>query len=213
MSPSPRTWTVVAAALLASIEAIAGPSWDDAVARASSMPEHLKALHINRYINSAIAYQDDILTWHTNDYWATPAESLAAGKGDCEDFAIAKYASLLRAGVSASQLRLLYTPSSGQRPAHMVLAYYSPTLGAALVLDNATDKIDRLEDRQDLAKHYSIGVDGIRLATGVEDHETWRRLQRNLDQAVARATADGSLGEPDATLAGKAASREEQREP
>lgn len=41
------------------------------------------------------------------DAWQTPAQTLAILHGDCEDYAILKYATLLRAGLSAASLRIV----------------------------------------------------------------------------------------------------------
>ena len=67
------------------------------------------------------------------DYWATPLESLGKGAGDCEDYVIGKYFSLLAMGVPANKLRFIYVrariggPASSSQVAHMVLGYWQPT--------------------------------------------------------------------------------------
>jgi predicted transglutaminase-like cysteine proteinase len=63
---------------------------------------------VNQFFNRRIVFRDDQEVWHTDDYWASPLETLSQGMGDCEDFAIAKYFSLLAVGVPASRLRLVY---------------------------------------------------------------------------------------------------------
>ena len=63
---------------------------------------------VNTFFNRRLRFDDDSVVWKEPDYWATPLESLARGAGDCEDFAIAKYASLLVAGVPSERLRLIY---------------------------------------------------------------------------------------------------------
>ena len=55
---------------------------------------------INRAVNLAIAPESDIDQWGVPDRWSPPLETLTTGHGDCEDYAIAKYAALLRAGMS-----------------------------------------------------------------------------------------------------------------
>ncbi|MFT5542454.1 MAG: putative transglutaminase-like cysteine proteinase, partial [Arenicella sp.] len=78
---------------------------------------------VNRFFNR-VAFVDDKTHWGKNDYWATPIEFLATNKGDCEDFTIAKYFSLIELGVPAQKLRLMYVTATRPRQAHMVLAYY-----------------------------------------------------------------------------------------
>ncbi len=54
-----------------------------------------------------------------------PLEFLGSNAGDCEDFTIAKYFSLLELGVSDKKLRLVYVKTIELNQFHMVLAYYS----------------------------------------------------------------------------------------
>src|SRR5687767_3292240 len=44
---------------------------------------------VNRVLNR-IAFVDDEKHWGEEDYWATPAESVASNGADCEDYTIAK---------------------------------------------------------------------------------------------------------------------------
>ncbi|HRZ78172.1 MAG TPA: transglutaminase-like cysteine peptidase, partial [Bacteroidales bacterium] len=70
------------------------------------------------------------------DYWATPTEFIARGAGDCEDFAIAKYATLKAMGMDVAKLRITYVKSLTLDQAHMVLAYYPTPDAEPLILDN-----------------------------------------------------------------------------
>lgn len=81
---------------------------------------------VNQRVNNAIRYTSDMTQWGTPDEWSAP---LAAGKGsfetgigDCEDYAIAKYAALRAAGVSADQLRVLLVRDNTAGLEHAVLA-------------------------------------------------------------------------------------------
>jgi predicted transglutaminase-like cysteine proteinase len=58
---------------------------------------------VHRYINE-FSYIPDYETYGTEDHWATIDEFLEAGGGDSEDFAIAKYALLIRLGLDPSKL-------------------------------------------------------------------------------------------------------------
>ena len=55
---------------------------------AKSVPEQLTG--INRFFNQSIRWQSDEEIYGETDFWATPAETLGLGRGDCEDFTIAK---------------------------------------------------------------------------------------------------------------------------
>jgi predicted transglutaminase-like cysteine proteinase len=58
----------------------------------------------NADINQRIIYTPEP---DSGDAWQTPAQTLAILHGDCEDYAILKYATLLRAGLSAASLRIV----------------------------------------------------------------------------------------------------------
>jgi predicted transglutaminase-like cysteine proteinase len=89
---------------------------------------------VNRAVNSAIRYTSDYAQHGVADYWTAPLASLASGRGDCEDYAIAKYAILRAAGVAAEDLRLLLVRDRAVRQDHAVLAVRDN--GQWLVLDN-----------------------------------------------------------------------------
>lgn len=74
---------------------------------------------VNDYINHSIKYAEDIDVWHVPDYWATPTEALAKGKGDCEDYAIAKYFSLKQLGFTADEMQITTVVDKDQL--HIVL--------------------------------------------------------------------------------------------
>ena len=93
---------------------------------------HAMAQKVNTYIN-ANKYITDDKVWGKSDYWATPIEFFKRG-GDCEDFAIAKYASLRALGVPEERLRLAIVHDKQKNIPHAVLIVY--TERGAMVLDN-----------------------------------------------------------------------------
>ena len=62
---------------------------------------------INRAINLAIRPGSDLATYGEPDVWATPLATFARGSGDCEDYAIAKFVALGKAGVAPEDLRIV----------------------------------------------------------------------------------------------------------
>ncbi|MDT8311168.1 MAG: transglutaminase-like cysteine peptidase, partial [Methylophaga sp.] len=82
--------------------------WQALIKDAKDLPEKEKLEAVNRFFNSNVLFIDDIKLWEQEDYWATPAEMLAIGAGDCEDFSIAKYFTLKDLGVDEDKLRLTY---------------------------------------------------------------------------------------------------------
>jgi predicted transglutaminase-like cysteine proteinase len=89
---------------------------------------------INRALNLAIRYQSDAIQHGASDAWASPLATLAAGRGDCEDYAIAKYLVLREAGMPAGDLRLVVVRDTRRHDHHAVLA--ARLEDRWLVLDN-----------------------------------------------------------------------------
>jgi len=88
---------------------------------------------INRAINGAIHYTSDMAQHGVVDRWTSPLATLASGKGDCEDYAIAKYAALRELGIPVDDLRLVLVRDRGAGD-HAVLAVRNGSRW--LVLDN-----------------------------------------------------------------------------
>ncbi|MBN7820229.1 transglutaminase-like cysteine peptidase [Bowmanella sp. Y57] len=118
----------------------------------------------NYFANRRIRYATDMEHWQQNDYWATPIESLVSQRGDCEDYAILKYATLRALGVPEDKLRLMYVRASSVNEPHMVLIYFETPQSLPLVLDNLTDKILPADQRKDLRPVYSFNGQGLWLA-------------------------------------------------
>jgi len=122
-----------------------------------------KLERVNRFLNT-IPFIDDAIHWGQDDYWATPMEFIASNGGDCEDFAIAKFFTLLKLGIPEDRLTLTYVKALRLNQAHMVLTYY-PTPGAEpLVLDNLVGAILPSSQRTDLLPVYSMNGSGLWLA-------------------------------------------------
>lgn len=130
-------------------------------------PIDTKLKKVNEFFNRKVLYTDDQEAWGQSDYWATPMESLARGKGDCEDYVIAKYFTLRNMNVSDTQLRLIYVkariggPSSQIQQAHMILAYYPTADGEPMVLDNLITDIRPASRRNDLLPIFSFNGQGV----------------------------------------------------
>ncbi len=126
-----------------------------------------KLARINDFFNQRIEFVDDPIAWGQTDYWASPMELLAKAKGDCEDYVIAKYFSLLQAQVPNENLRLIYVKAKigrgGQaiQQAHMVLAYYANLDAEPLILDNLIGEIRPASRRPDLQPVFSFNSQGI----------------------------------------------------
>lgn len=129
----------------------------------SQGPSDLEKLaSVNGFFNRRIRWVEDPVLWQQDDYWASLLETLAKGAGDCEDFAIAKYVSLLLAGVQEKKLRLTYVrlqrSPHAEPEAHMILAYYSDPTGEPLILDNLDTEIKPASRRPDLTPVYAFNA-------------------------------------------------------
>jgi predicted transglutaminase-like cysteine proteinase len=89
---------------------------------------------VNRNVNQAVRYVSDIEQHGVVDLWSSPLETLAAGIGDCEDYAIVKFALLSHAGIAEQDLKILLVRDMSVRQDHAVLAVRVD--GRWLVLDN-----------------------------------------------------------------------------
>ena len=89
---------------------------------------------INRAVNLSIAAASDKIQYGVEDRWASPLTTFTSGRGDCEDYALAKYAALRAVGFDDSDLRLLIVPLPASQTDHAVLSVRHE--GRWLVLDN-----------------------------------------------------------------------------
>ena len=102
---------------------------------------------VNGYVNSRVRFVDDRIQFGVADRWMAASETLSRGRGDCEDFALAKRAMLRAAGVAEKDLYLVVLKDLTRRADHAVLVVRAA--GRFLVLDNGTDRIVDSSDVQD----------------------------------------------------------------
>jgi predicted transglutaminase-like cysteine proteinase len=138
--------------------------WRNVIVDNQSDNDWSKIKRVNHFFNQAIAYQDDLRLWGKKDYWASPVETIGRGKGDCEDFAIAKYFTLTSLGVDPNKLRLMYVRQLTVNQPHMVLIYFEDLKEAPFVLDNFNPKVLPASKRRDLKPIYSFNAQGLWLA-------------------------------------------------
>ncbi|MGR8929430.1 MAG: transglutaminase-like cysteine peptidase [Gammaproteobacteria bacterium] len=127
-------------------------------------PDLEKLQKVNDFFNRHEAFVNDSILWNSTDYWATPIEFLLKGAGDCEDFSIAKYFTLVEMGVDENKLRITYVTARKLNQAHMVLTYYESPQAIPLVLDNLDVQIKPATERDDLTPVYSFNGSDLWLA-------------------------------------------------
>lgn len=171
--------------------------------RIAALDEVAKAREVNDFYNRRLRFDSDPAVWGQEEYWASPLQTLDKGRGDCDDYVIAKYFTLVAAGVPHARLRMVYVtiavpPAAPERPgdtsvAHMVLAYYAQPGSEPLVLDNVVPEVRRASERPDLsAPTYMFNAEGTwqpqagqeRRIGGASRLARWPNL-------AARAAAEG----------------------
>jgi predicted transglutaminase-like cysteine proteinase len=140
---------------------------------------------VNSFFNR-IPFLPDTSHWGAEDYWATPAETVASHGGDCEDYSIAKYFLLKEFGVPVERLRITYVKALKLNQAHMVLAYYAVPGAEPLILDNLEDRVRPASERGDLVPVYSFNDDDVVLVRDSRKSNplqirAWRDLQQKLE--------------------------------
>jgi len=126
-----------------------------------------KLVLVNDFFNQNVLWVSDYDHYGVEDYWSTPLETIASGGGDCEDFSIAKYFTLIALNVPMEKLTITYVKAESPNPinrSHMVLTYYEKPSAVPLVLDNLNPEIKLATERKDLAPVYTFNGQGLWLA-------------------------------------------------
>jgi len=121
----------------------------DAVARADA---------VNRYVNHRVQFTDDSRQYGRNDVWSAASDTLRRGKGDCEDYAIAKMQMLRAAGIAERDLYFVILKDLVRRADHAVLVVRAG--GRMLLLDNGTDRLSDTETVRDYRPVVTFSASG-----------------------------------------------------
>ncbi len=163
--------------------------WLKIMQTSKDIPELEKLKRVNTFFNQQIEFVDDIYLWNSGDYWATPLEFLSRGQGDCEDYSIAKFFTLIELGVPEDKMRITYVKALKLNQAHMVLTYYSSPKAVPIVLDNLMTEIKSANKRKDLKPVYSFNGGGLWLSKergngrkvgGISRLNMWTELKKRM---------------------------------
>jgi len=116
---------------------------------------------INRSINAAISYASDLTQHGVLDLWSSPLTTFDSERGDCEDYAIAKYVALREAGEDADDLRLLIGREDMLGQDHAVLSVRNG--GRWLILDNRHSLLVDSADASHFVPLFAINDRGVNL--------------------------------------------------
>jgi predicted transglutaminase-like cysteine proteinase len=132
--------------------------WREAVRAISLLPPRERVQAANAWVNHAVAFESDDLNYGVSDYWASARETMARGRGDCEDYAIAKMELLREAGVPSGDLYLLIARDLVRRADHALLLVRLDD--GYWVLDSGTDRMlpaEQVADYRPIVTFSSAG--------------------------------------------------------
>ncbi|RXK02298.1 hypothetical protein CRV02_05515 [Arcobacter sp. CECT 8989] len=112
-----------------------------------------KLNYVNSFYNKILPVNDST-KYSSDDYWATPKEFIIEGKGDCEDYAIAKYFTLQEVGIPKDKLFLAVVKVKSATNYHMVLTYLENKNSIPLILDNLSFRVLPFVKRTDLTPKF-----------------------------------------------------------
>jgi predicted transglutaminase-like cysteine proteinase len=115
---------------------------------------------INRAVDLAISPVSDETQWGIPDHWSAPFETLQSNRGDCEDYAIVKYAALLEAGLSEDDVKIVIVRNVLPDEDHAEVA--ARVDGRWLILDNRTLTLVRDTDVTRAIPEYVLDREGVR---------------------------------------------------
>lgn len=113
---------------------------------------------VNRYVNRRVRFVDDSRQYGRDDLWVAASDTLRRGRGDCEDYAIAKLQMLRAAGLADRDLYLVIAKDLVRRSDHAVLVVRAG--GRMLVLDNGTDRILDADEAGDYRPVLTYSANG-----------------------------------------------------
>lgn len=119
---------------------------------------------INREINLSIVPTSDLAQWGAADHWSTPLETFTTQRGDCEDYAIAKYVALRAAGVRQQDIRLVVVRNNAAKEHHAVVTVRLD--GNWIILDNRWLALVRDREMWRATPLFELDDNGVRRFVG-----------------------------------------------
>jgi predicted transglutaminase-like cysteine proteinase len=115
---------------------------------------------VNSGVNGALRYLTDWSQHREPDKWTSPLAAFKAGRGDCEDFATAKFVALYAAGTPIEDLWLIVGYERVAREHHMVAA---ARVGQSwLILENRTPVLFDAKEYPNFNPQFLINNEAVR---------------------------------------------------
>ena len=134
----------------------AWPRWHELLRKVSALQGEERLQAVNEGLNALLTYASDDETYGVGDHWATLEESMARGRGDCEDIAIAKMWLLNAAGIALSNMRLVVLKDTLRNLDHAVLSVVEN--GHQYVLDNTATKVGHADWMRGYRPIYALSA-------------------------------------------------------
>jgi predicted transglutaminase-like cysteine proteinase len=115
---------------------------------------------INRAADLAISPVADEAQWGAADHWSDPFETLLSNHGDCEDYAILKYAALLEAAIPKDDVKIVILKNFFPNENHAAVA--TRVDGEWLILDNRTLTLVRDTDVTRAISEFVLDHEGVK---------------------------------------------------
>ena len=130
---------------------------------------------LNRAVDLAIIPVSDETQWGVPDHWSEPLETLQSNSGDCEDYAIVKYAALLAAGLPKDAVKIVVLKNRLPNEDHAVVE--ARVDHQWLILDNRTMTLVRDTDITRAGPEFALDDHGI-------GRFVWTNLNRKAGTSV-----------------------------
>lgn len=146
-------------------------AWLSKLDGAEDLPLLRQMQIVDSLVNRTVTWTSDSAVYNgAREYWAPGAQTVLSGKGDCDDFAIAKFYALRHLGVPESRLGILVvaTDSAAKEFNHAVLALdtsASNTWLNSLVLDNDGGNTRKTIGKTGYKPFYLVSPGEIRSCT------------------------------------------------
>lgn len=132
--------------------------WRQMMVKAQQSDEATRLNLVNRFFNQW-SYVSDQENYGVSEYWAAPLEFMNKG-GDCEDFAIAKYASLQLLGYTDQHMRIIaVVDTSRGGMGHAVLSM--ATRAGTVILDNRSTVVYADAAQTAYVPRFGVNQSGI----------------------------------------------------
>jgi predicted transglutaminase-like cysteine proteinase len=115
---------------------------------------------INRAINLAISPRNGLAQEGVPGQWNLPLETFSTGRGDCKNYAIAKYVALLEAGIAENDVNLVILRNLAVDEDHAVVV--ARLDGGWIVLDNRSFALVEDVEMHRVVPLFVLDHNGIR---------------------------------------------------